>query len=152
MARRRGTEGSGIRLRRAYELPDRDDASASSRTACGRARRQAADQAIDAWHKDVAPSDALRRWFGHDPSRWKEFVKRHRRELRDAPATQIVNELARRAAAGTFTLVYGSRDAKHNNAVVIRDAIQGVSVPLSGVAVATPRRRAARGGRRAGAR
>lgn len=74
---------------------------------------------IDAWLKDVAPSPALRRWFGHDPQRFAEFRDRYRRELRSEPARAALAEIARRAARGTVTLVYGARDELHNNAVVL---------------------------------
>lgn len=79
---------------------------------------------LDLWAKDLAPSPALRRWFGHDPARFREFAERYRAELRAAPARALLAELARRAAGGTVTLVYGARDEEHNGAVVLRDAIQ----------------------------
>lgn len=78
---------------------------------------------LDAWEKDLAPSDALRKWFGHDPGRWPEFVARYREELRQGQARELLSELARRAAHGTVTLVYSARDTEHNNAVVLRDEL-----------------------------
>jgi uncharacterized protein YeaO (DUF488 family) len=67
----------------------------------------------------VAPSDRLRRWFGHDPKKWKEFRKRYFAELRiKAETWQPIMERARRA---DVTLVYGARDSEHNNAVALRD-------------------------------
>jgi uncharacterized protein YeaO (DUF488 family) len=79
--------------------------------------------ALDAWAKELAPSGDLRRWFGHDPRRWRGFVQRYRRELRVPAARQRLNDLARRAARGVVTIVYGARDEQHNDAVVIRDEI-----------------------------
>jgi uncharacterized protein YeaO (DUF488 family) len=76
--------------------------------------------AVDAWAKELAPSARLRRWFGHDPERWKGFVLRFRRELHAAPAQEALAALARRAKAGTVTIVYGARDEQHNNAQVVR--------------------------------
>lgn len=78
-----------------------------------------ADAHIDEWRKDVAPSDELRRWFGHDPRRFPEFRERYRRELRSEPARAALAELARRASRGRVTLVYAARDELHNNAVVL---------------------------------
>ncbi len=78
---------------------------------------------LDHWAKDLAPSPALRQWFGHDPARFREFAQRYRVELRAAPARTLVAELARRAAAGVVTLVYGARDEEHNGAVVLRDVL-----------------------------
>jgi uncharacterized protein YeaO (DUF488 family) len=74
---------------------------------------------IEAWLRDVAPGTALRQWFGHDPSRWDEFVKRYRAEL-DANAAAW-QPLAEAAQHGPVTLVYGARDRERNQAVVLRD-------------------------------
>lgn len=79
--------------------------------------------ALDAWAKELAPSGELRRWFGHDPRRWRKFVERYRRELRAPAARERLDELARRAAKGTVTVVYGARDEQHNGAAVIRDEL-----------------------------
>ncbi len=78
---------------------------------------------VDLWAKDLAPSSELRRWFGHDPAKFREFVTRYHAELRTSAARAVLADLTRRAAHGTVTLVYGARDAEHNNAVVLRDAI-----------------------------
>jgi uncharacterized protein YeaO (DUF488 family) len=80
--------------------------------------------ALDAWAKEIAPSHALRRWFAHDPRRWREFAAKYRRELRASPARATLKDLTRRAASGTVTLIYGARDEEHNNAVVLRDTMR----------------------------
>ncbi|MFL5432698.1 MAG: DUF488 domain-containing protein [Myxococcales bacterium] len=82
------------------------------------------DLQLDAWMKDIAPSHELRRWFGHDPARWSEFVTRYRRELREGPAAEALAELARRASVGMVTLVYSARDETHNSAVALRGEIE----------------------------
>jgi uncharacterized protein YeaO (DUF488 family) len=82
-------------------------------------RRKAA---IDRWAKDLGPSHALRRWFGHDPRRWAEFRRRYRLELRRQ--RKVLDALARRAANGSLTLVYGARDTVHNNAVVLKSILE----------------------------
>lgn len=79
---------------------------------------------IDEWLKDVAPSHALRRWFGHEPSRFSEFRERYRRELRTEPARTVLTALANRAARGTVTLIYSAHDEAHNNAVVLGREIE----------------------------
>ena len=76
-----------------------------------------------AWLKDVAPSAELRRSFGHDPARFKEFAARYRRELRQSPAAEVLAALVRRASEGTVTLIYAARDETHNNPVVLRGDI-----------------------------
>lgn len=84
--------------------------------------RQAAH--IDLWLKEAGPSDALRKWFGHDPIRWAEFQRRYRKELRAKPA--IVSQLRElEKQHGTVTLVYSARDEEHNQAVALRAYLQG---------------------------
>lgn len=71
--------------------------------------------ALDEWRRDLAPSDTLRRWFGHDPQRWPEFQRRYRAELRDK-----TDELDELLAHPRLTLVFGARDEERNQAVVLR--------------------------------
>jgi uncharacterized protein YeaO (DUF488 family) len=72
---------------------------------------------IDVWLKEVAPSDALRKWFGHDPEKWVEFQKRYAEELRADPGT--LARLKQEAGRGPVTLLYGAHDEAHNQAVVL---------------------------------
>ena len=86
----------------------------------GVAKKELAD-AI--WSKDIAPSTELRKWFAHDPKKWVEFQRRYRAELkRHEAALEPILEAARR---GNVTLLYSSHDTEHNNAVVLRDYLQG---------------------------
>lgn len=73
---------------------------------------------IDLWVRDVAPSTELRRWFGHDPRRWEEFVKRYFAELDRLP--DAWRPLVDRARQGPVTLLYAAKDEEHNNAVALR--------------------------------
>ena len=73
---------------------------------------------LDGWLKDLAPSTALRQWFGHEPERWEEFRRRYREELQDKPnAWGVLVEAARH---GPVTLLYAARDTEHNQAVVLK--------------------------------
>ncbi len=113
-----------VKLKRAREPPSRAD---GYRVLVDRlwprgVRKEAL--ALDAWDKEVAPSTALRKWFGHDPARWREFTRRYRDELAKEPRSQHLGELAGRAASRTVTLVFGARDVEHNNAVVLREEIE----------------------------
>lgn len=75
---------------------------------------------IALWLKEIGPSSALRKWFGHDPPRWPEFQKRYRQELRDkGELTSRIAELEKEHRV--VTLVFSARDAERNQAVVIRD-------------------------------
>jgi uncharacterized protein YeaO (DUF488 family) len=81
------------------------------------------DACIDQWVKDLAPSNELRKWFGHDPARWDEFRDRYAVELnRHSDQMKELRELARK---GPITLVYSAHDEARNNAVVLRDFILG---------------------------
>jgi len=74
--------------------------------------------AVDLWLKNIAPSTELRKWFGHDPNKWKEFMKRYRLELKkNKKQALLLKEQARR---GTVTLLYGAKDEEHNEAIVIK--------------------------------
>jgi uncharacterized protein YeaO (DUF488 family) len=70
------------------------------------------------WLNDIAPSDDLRRWFGHDPARWESFCERYATEL-DGNA-DLVAALRDRAAAGQVTLIFAAKDEAHNNAVALK--------------------------------
>lgn len=78
---------------------------------------------VDLWLKDVAPSRALRQWYGHDPAKWTEFRKRYTNELRDSPAKEALEDLVRRARRGRVTLLYSSRVEDINNATVLEGII-----------------------------
>ena len=112
-----------INIKRAYAAPSRDD---GRRVLVDRMWPRGVTReklALDEWLKEAAPSDGLRRWFNHDPTRWAEFAARYRDELKAPPASDAVAGLARSAREGPLTLVYAARDEAHNNAVALRDVI-----------------------------
>lgn len=84
--------------------------------------------ALDLWAKDVAPSTALRKWFGHDPERWDEFRKRYGDEL--AQHGQLLDDLRARAGKGRLTLVYSARDEAHNQAVALKQLLEASGLPV----------------------
>jgi uncharacterized protein YeaO (DUF488 family) len=73
---------------------------------------------MDAWLQDVAPSASLRRWFSHDPAKWKTFQRRYFAELDGKLET--VQPLLQAAQRGHITLLYSARDTVHNNAVALK--------------------------------
>jgi uncharacterized protein YeaO (DUF488 family) len=77
---------------------------------------------VDEWARELAVSTALRRWFGHEPSRFEEFRARYRREL--AAQGKRIEALRQRAQREPVTIVYGARDRKHNNAVVLAELVR----------------------------
>jgi uncharacterized protein YeaO (DUF488 family) len=72
---------------------------------------------LDMWLKDVAPSAELRKWFGHDPQRWTEFERRYLDELKQNPAAW--EPILQAARKHHVTLLFGAKDAEHNNAIVL---------------------------------
>lgn len=80
------------------------------------------DADLDEWCKDLAPSDKLRKWFGHDPEKWTEFVQRYTREL-DAKKDLVI-EILDRSPRKTITLLYAAKDSEHNNAAVLKTFIE----------------------------
>lgn len=108
-----------IQLKRAYEPPAPDD---GCRILVDRLwpRAVSKDAAqIDLWLKELAPSAELRKWFGHDPSKWAEFRRRYFRELDEHP--DAVAQLRAVIRKGPVTLVYGARDQEHNDAVALKE-------------------------------
>jgi uncharacterized protein YeaO (DUF488 family) len=79
---------------------------------------------IDAWLKEIAPSDALRRQFHGQADTWKEFVAAYARELKAEPAKSAAAELCKRAKHEPVTLLYAARDENHNNAVALKDWLE----------------------------
>ncbi|TAM75561.1 DUF488 family protein [bacterium] len=90
------------------------------------------DLALDLWARDLAPSSTLRGWFNHDPVRWQGFCERYRRELAAPEQYARLTEILK-AARGhkRLTLVFGAKDEEHNQAVVLRNALEDL-VPKRG--------------------
>jgi len=110
-----------IKLKRAYEEPSPEDGTrilVDRLWPRGLSKKTAA---IDQWLKEIAPSTELRKWFAHDPDRWKEFCRRYTAELQEH--AEYLQEIRRVARRNRVTLVYAARDELHNEAVVLRDVL-----------------------------
>lgn len=113
-----------IKIKRVYEKQAKDD---GWRVLVDRlwprgVKKEAAH--LDAWVKDVAPSDVLRKWFGHEPKKWSEFQKKYRSELKKKK--ELVAELKKMEKEHkTLTLLFGAKDQEHNQAIVLADALKG---------------------------
>ena len=111
-----------LRLKRVYEPSGRGDGRrilVDRLWPRGLSKEKAA---IDEWMKEAAPSTELRRWFAHDPEKWREFQRRYKQELRTR--NDLVREIARQASRGPVTLVYGARDEAHNDAIVLAAVVR----------------------------
>jgi uncharacterized protein YeaO (DUF488 family) len=96
----------------------------------GLSKRRAA---LDAWLRDLAPSDALRKWFHSSPGTWTVFRKKYLKELTRPGAEEALIELYRLAhGRKKLTLLFASRNAERNNAVVLKDLLDGMRKPPTG--------------------
>ena len=112
-----------VKLKRAYEPASATDGARILVDRLWPRGVRKADAAIDQWIKEIAPSTALRKWFGHDPARWQEFRRRYALEVRDHP--EELSRLRAQARHGPVTLVFSARDEVHNDAVALRNFILG---------------------------
>ena len=107
-----------IKIKRVYEKPDKEDGLrilVDRLWPRGLTKQKAK---VDLWLKDIAPSTELRKWFAHDPGKWKDFIKKYKQELHEkGEQAAILKEYLKQ---GPVTLVYGARDEVHNEALVIK--------------------------------
>jgi uncharacterized protein YeaO (DUF488 family) len=110
-----------VKIERIYDLPSKDD---GKRILVDRLwprglSKEAAE--IDEWMKEIAPSNELRKWFGHAPARWQEFRNKYKDELR--AKREIIEKLKLESTGRTVTLLYAAKDIEHNNALVLKEVL-----------------------------
>nr|WP_244972278.1 DUF488 family protein [Mammaliicoccus lentus] len=78
---------------------------------------------LDHWIKEIAPSDSLRKWFGHDPEKFDSFKKKYKEELKSGEQKEALDQLKDiyKENNGNVVLLYGAKDEKHNQAVVLKE-------------------------------
>jgi uncharacterized protein YeaO (DUF488 family) len=132
-----------VALKRIYEQPARSD---GTRVLVDRLwpRGVSKDRAkLHAWLRDLAPSDELRHWYHARPEQWAAFRKRYLKELAKEEAAKALDELYDMAhKAKKLTLLFASKEERHNNATVLKDLLEGMRKPPTGTGPAT-----AKGGR-----
>ncbi len=111
-----------ISLRRAYEPAKRGEGRLFLVERLWPRGVKKENLAVDAWLKDVAPSAELRKWFSHDPAKWKEFRRRYFAEL--SAHSDALRPLLDAARHGDITLIYSSHDQEHNNAVALKEYLE----------------------------
>jgi len=95
---------------------------------------------VDAWLREIAPSTLLRTWFHSHPTEWSNFRRRYLKELSGTKATNDLDELYRLAQGKKkVTLLFASRNQEHNNAVVLKDLLNGMRKPPTGTGPAGAR-------------
>lgn len=113
----------GVRIKRAYEPAEPSDGYrvlVDGVWPRGLSRERAQ---VDEWARELAPSAELRRWYGHEPSRFEEFRRRYLEELEGK--ADALARLRERAAREEVTLVFAARDTERSNAAVLAEALQG---------------------------
>jgi uncharacterized protein YeaO (DUF488 family) len=110
-----------VKVKRIYDPPSPDDGTRILVDRLWPRGVRKDNAAIDEWLKEIAPSNELRKWFGHDPARWEEFRKRYAKELGDK--RDLLKRLQAESGKGTLTLLFAAKDSTHNNAEVIRELL-----------------------------
>ncbi len=110
-----------IRIKRAYEKPAKEDGDRILVDRLWPRGIKKETAKIDFWPKELAPSNELRQWYGHDPDKWAEFKARYFAELNAQPA--LVEELRKHVRKGTVTFIYSSKEERLNNAAALKEYI-----------------------------
>jgi uncharacterized protein YeaO (DUF488 family) len=111
-----------ISLKRAYDPVDKSDGARFLVDRLWPRGVKKESLHVESWEKAVAPSDNLRKWFGHVPEKWPEFRRRYFAELNKKP--EALKLLLHAAQTGNITLVYGARDTEHNDAVALKEYLE----------------------------
>lgn len=113
-----------VRLRRVYEAPDPSDGRRVLVDRLWPRGLSKSAAALDEWLKAVAPSDALRRWYGHEPEKFPAFRERYQQELGSGEQAAAFDHLRQLARGGTVTLLTATRDIEHSEAAVLADELR----------------------------
>jgi uncharacterized protein YeaO (DUF488 family) len=112
----------GFAIKRVYEAAAPDDGTRVLVDRLWPRGMTKAEARVDLWLKEVAPSSQLRKWFGHEPSRWISFRQRYHAELEANP--EPVQRLRQLAGKGRVTLLYSAHDEAHNQARALLDYLE----------------------------
>ncbi len=110
-----------IKIKRIYDPASPDDGKRIYIDRLWPRGKKKEDVQIDEWLKEISPSDALRKWFGHDPSKYAEFKKRYKKELEKH--SEVLEKIKKEAKRKTVTILFSAKDVEHNNATVMRELL-----------------------------
>ncbi|WP_256327753.1 DUF488 domain-containing protein [Nitrosospira sp. Nl5] len=111
-----------LELKRAYDPPKDSDGLRILVDRLWPRGLSKAEAKVEFWAKEVAPSNALRHWYQHELGKWPEFRRRYLDELKSN--TVAVKELVAKIGRGNTTLLFGSKELHHNNAVVLKEYLE----------------------------
>ncbi|MGH9281819.1 MAG: DUF488 domain-containing protein [Acidimicrobiales bacterium] len=112
-----------VRLRRVYDDPQAEDGLRVLVDRIWPRGLTKAKAALDEWCRDVGPSTALRKWYGHDRERFGEFTRRYQAELTDPERAEALQHLRELAEGHTVTLLTATKDATISEAAVLADLL-----------------------------
>ena len=110
-----------IKVKRVYEKPSPQDGKRILIDRLWPRGLKKGDTGVDEWMREIAPSAELRKWFGHDPSKYEDFKKRYFMELEKKK--DLIEKIRKEGKQGTVTLIYSAKDTEHNNATVLVDLL-----------------------------
>jgi uncharacterized protein YeaO (DUF488 family) len=110
-----------IKIKRTYDPASRDDGKRIYIDRLWPRGMKKEEVKMDGWLKEISPSDSLRKWFGHDPSKYAEFKRRYTKELEKHSV--ILKRIKKEAKKGTVTLLFSAKDVEHNNATVLQELL-----------------------------
>lgn len=116
-----------INLKRAYEEASPEDGARFLVDRLWPRGVKKTELRLDGWLKEISPSDKLRRWFGHDFSKWDEFRRRYFTELDSRP--EVWREIGGFARNRRATLIFSAHDTEHNNAVALKEYLEAHMAP-----------------------
>ncbi|WP_417850495.1 DUF488 domain-containing protein [Thalassoglobus sp.] len=122
MASKKAKKKPTIKTIRAYDIEDSDE---GYRVLVDRLWPRGVKKEtlqLDEWAKELAPSSELRKWFGHDPEKWKVFQERYKDELKELKEAR--RELLDKAGDQTILMIYAAKDGEHNHTVVLEDFLK----------------------------
>jgi len=111
-----------LKVKRIYETASSDDGKRILVDRLWPRGIKKSEVKIDEWLKEIAPSDELRKWFAHDPSKWQAFKRKYAHEIEEK--SDLIQQLRKETEREAVTLVYSAKDNEHNNAVALKEIIE----------------------------
>jgi len=112
-----------FKIKRVYEDPSPDDGYRVLTDRLWPRGLKKSDVDYDDWAKEISPSSELRKWFGHEPKKFRSFRTKYLKELKNPEAQDKLKELRKQGRKENVTLLYGARDEEHNHAVILKEAL-----------------------------